>query len=557
MSSFATHIIDLTGGTVHTVDSLLAAAVPSGASLVSSLNAQLGSTVWQTHPSGSDIVAAVNAALGGTTWQSGGSGTPTFGSLTGAVADNAALVAAFAGKANTSHTHTLSQITDVTVTSDMVAITKGFRPGLYDDLASPPVGTIIESSNDGHLYWIHRDGSKHLLCDSGGYSGASVEWGDIGGTLSFQADLQAELDGKQNASDVLTGITTVAAAATTYELFCVDASEFVFGVELSSYMMGVLQSANATLARANLELTPGTHVQAYNGNLQAIAGLTSATDKGVYFTGANTAATYTITTAGRALVGNTSAAGMRSTLGLVIGTNVQAYAGMLQSIAGVPQPFDAFLYYDGSGVCDSTPITTAGRDLMAAATPLAQRTVMRTGDGIRAWPGNYYNAMDLSIFTSNITMTLDRLHLIPFRFDADETWDEIYTSVGITGAGSVRLGIYTSDHAPSPTFTRIVDAGVVSVSTAGLKAITGLATAIPANKIVFLGLLPQVTYSSNGGNVTSVLSQKLIRGSTAHNGGFVIGFFKAATYSSGLPATVSGVSLLGSMAVPIVGLRTV
>ena len=182
---------------------------------------------------------------------------------------------------------------------------------------------------------------------------------------------------------------------------------------------------------------------------------------------------------------------------------------------------------------------------------------MRTGDGIRAWPGNYYNAMDLTIFTSNITMTIDRLHLIPFRFDADETWDEIYTFAGTSGAGSVRLGIYTSDHAPSPTFTLLADAGTVSVSTTGLKAITGLALAIPANKIVFLGLLPQVTYTSNGGNVASVLSQKLIRGSTAHNGGFVIGFYKAATYASGLPATVTGVTQLGSLGVPIVGLRTV
>lgn len=48
----------------------------------------------------SGLVTAINAALGNTTWQSGGSGTPTFGSLTGAVADNAPLVAALLLKAD-------------------------------------------------------------------------------------------------------------------------------------------------------------------------------------------------------------------------------------------------------------------------------------------------------------------------------------------------------------------------------------------------------------------------------------------------------------------------
>ena len=125
--SIATHIIDITGGTVHTVDTLLAAAVPSGASLVTSLNAQLGSTVWQ----------------------GGGSGTPAWGSIVGTLSLQTDLAAALSGKAASSHTHTLSQITDVTVTSNMVSIPKGIRPGLYDDLGTPPVGTIFEGVNDG------------------------------------------------------------------------------------------------------------------------------------------------------------------------------------------------------------------------------------------------------------------------------------------------------------------------------------------------------------------------------------------------------------------------
>jgi hypothetical protein len=69
----------------------------------------------------------------------------------------------------------------------------------------------------------------------------------------------------------------------------------------------------------------GVTVQAYDAGLASIAGLTTAADRMIYTTAADTYAVATLTSAGRALLDDADASAQRTTLGLAIGVDVQAY----------------------------------------------------------------------------------------------------------------------------------------------------------------------------------------------------------------------------------------
>lgn len=135
--------------------------------------------------------------------------------------------------------------------------------------------------------------------------------------------------------------------------------------------------------KALFNMEAGVDFQAYDATLASLAALGTVADRIAYTTALDTWAETPLTAAGRALIDDASAAAQRTTLGLVVGTDVQAYDADLAALAGLTSAADKLPYFTGAGTAALADLSAAMRTFMTtpSSANLAALVSDETGSG--------------------------------------------------------------------------------------------------------------------------------------------------------------------------------
>lgn len=230
----------------------------------------------------------------------------------------------------------------------------------FSEAVDDRVATLLTAGSNITLNY--NDATNTLTISAAGAGGgATLADGDYGGVI---------------VSGTGTVITIKDASVTLAKLANV-ATGTILGRTTAG--TGAPEALSASQARTVLGLVLGSDVQAYSANLAAFAGLTSAADKLAYFTGSGAAAVTDFTGAARTLLAASTAAAQRSAMGVVIGTDVQAFDAELSAIAGLTSAANQLPYFTGSGAASLTTLSAYGRTLIDDADAATARTTLGLG----------------------------------------------------------------------------------------------------------------------------------------------------------------------------------
>ena len=244
--------------------------------------------------------------------------------------------------------------------------------GSNDININPAIGrSLILNTSDFQIkngptisHRIFHNGPSYLGAGSGG-----IKRIGFGGVTSPQAKIhiaagEATANGAPLMFSAGTNLTTPQAGAVEY-----DGTDLFF-TDSGATRRTILHNGDI-----------GSSVQAWDADLAGIAALTINANDLIVGDGANSFTTTTITTFGKSLIDDANASTARTTLGLAIGTDVQAFDALLDDIADLTDPgADRILFWD-----DSDSIMqwlSVGSNLRLTATTLDVQDyyLLNTGD---------------------------------------------------------------------------------------------------------------------------------------------------------------------------------
>ena len=206
-----------------------------------------------------------------------------------------------------------------TIASTGQISTVGGAPSLIGD-----TGNIVLDGNNGIVLSVTSAQQVNVLDGKVAFIDSnSLEWTNLTSTYDYTINPPATIGADVTLTLPTAGGTVAVSASAPLSLS--TAGDISLGtVPISK---GGTNSTTASDARTALGLAIGTDVQAYDADLAAIAGLTSAADTGLYFTGSGTAGTFTLGAIGRTFLGATNignaAGSQRKLLGVDNDDNVQ------------------------------------------------------------------------------------------------------------------------------------------------------------------------------------------------------------------------------------------
>ncbi|PDT39805.1 MULTISPECIES: hypothetical protein [Sinorhizobium] len=167
-----------------------------------------------------------------------------------------------------------------------------------------------------------------------------------GGTGSTTASGARTALGLAIGSDVQAydaGLASIAGLTTSADkMIYTTASDTYATTALTSFARTILDDADAAAVRTTIG------AQASDAGLTSIAGLTTSANQMIYTTASDTYATASLTAFARTVLDDADATTARATLGVTIGTNVQAYDAALAAISGLAFTDGGFIVGNGT-----------------------------------------------------------------------------------------------------------------------------------------------------------------------------------------------------------------